>query len=209
MGELANYSIETDQLVWLAFKDGHSLRVPFGLLPRYLTPRDLQKVRRAMKLRRDFFRHNMPTALLAFLAVGLVMLVAAGGQLLALLGRRTTLGSPAPHTEIVRNVNSPASSPSPAPLPATGPVVTVVRHRTAARSKPMPTLPPVSLSAVVGTEAVLVTPIPTVPVPSPEPSPSPSPAPSPSPTPDATEPPAGQVLGDSTGPGDGSEAPTK
>jgi hypothetical protein len=201
MGELANYSIETDQLVWLAFKDGHSLRVPVAQLARYLAPRDLQKVRKAMNLRKDFFRQNMPKALVAVVAFGLITLVVAGQQVLALLGRRSTptLASPT-HTEIVRNITPQSPEPSPAPSPATSPVAAVVARRTAARAKPVPTLPPAASSAVAGATAVLVTPIPAAPTASPAPSPAASPSPSPSPSPTPSTPPAGQVLGDSTGP---------
>lgn len=204
MGELANYSIETDQLVWLAFKNGQSLRVPVGQLPRYLTPRDLQKVRRAMKLRRDFFRHNMPPALLMLLVLGLVGMVAAGGQVLALMSRRSAPEPPAPsRSEIVRNVNFATPVLSPAPQPAANRVVAVTRHQTTAvRAKPASVSAPVSPAPPASTAAVpapVVLPTPSVSLPAPTPIPSPTPVPQPSPTPQPVEPP-GQVLGDSTGP---------
>ena len=215
MGELSNYSIETDQLIWLVFKDGHSLRVPVGQLSRYLVPKDLQKVRRAMKLRRDFFRQNMPKALLLLLVFGLVAAAAVTTTTVAWLARRQTPLPTAPNeTEIVRNV-TPQSSPSPVPSPAAGsPVATVARQRTTTQvekpAKPSSKVAtksggsPVSASlnagsgtkidggAHIGVDTVIPTPTP-VPTPSPDPTPSPSPTPVPTP-------PVGQVLGDSTGP---------
>src|SRR5882724_13587912 len=94
MGELSNYSIENDQLGWLVFKDGHSLRVPVGQLSRYLVPKDLKKVRRAMELRRDFFRQNMPKAFLLLLAFGLIAAVTASTTAVAWVSRHHT-GLPA------------------------------------------------------------------------------------------------------------------
>jgi hypothetical protein len=213
MGELANYSIETDHLIWLSFKDGHSVRVPVGLLPNYLSPRDLQKVRRAIKLRRDFFRHNMPPTLLILFAVGLLTVVAAGTQTVALLMRRSAPYMPViPHTEIVRNTGIPTHATLPDPSPPASPAATPAATPVATAPKPPATTSRAKPSAESTKPAVaarLSTPKPVAntsnvltpePVVSPEPTPTPSPQPSPTPTPPAPQAGPGQVLGDSTGP---------
>lgn len=202
MSELANYSIETDHLVWLAFKDGNSLRVPVGQLPEYLTPRDLQRVRRAMKLRRDFFRHNMPPALLVLLVIGVIGLMAVGGQVaLALLNREKEIPATVPPTEIVRNTAPPLSEqPLPVPSPAVDTVATVNKPSRASRTRPASSVRSVVVPAATPQalleDAPLI--VPALPQPSPEPIlPSPQPSPLPEPTPLPTPPP-GDVLGDST-----------
>src|SRR5471030_2034291 len=116
MGELVNYSIETDQLIWLAFKDGRNFRVPIRQLSSHLAPHDLQKVRRAMKLRRDFFRYNMPKAFIFILAASILVAITAGSQVLAMLTRRTTpIPRTFPQTEIVREIAPSSTGPVPAP----------------------------------------------------------------------------------------------
>ncbi|HVQ44488.1 MAG TPA: hypothetical protein VMT30_05985 [Candidatus Saccharimonadia bacterium] len=196
MSELANYSIETDQLIWLAFKDGQSVRVPIGQLPRYLTPRDLQRIRRAMKLRRDFFRHHMPPALIALLVLGLALAVFAGQQTVAFIWNRTHAApAPAPTTEIVRTLTPTGASPSPVPAaPASPPAGRVAaaatRRPAAAKPKAVPKLPAVTAKAAGVAVAVTPLAVPELPLPSPEPTVLPSP--------DPTPPPGGEVLGDST-----------
>jgi hypothetical protein len=208
MSELSNYSIETDHLVWLSFKDGKNLRVPVGQLPRYLTPRDLQKVRRAMRLRRDFMRHHMPGTLIAVIGVGLLLAVLAGEQTVAYFWRHNHVDPESVQpTEIVRNIplnSSPYVAPSPVTTPAGQPVAAVTRP-TAARVKPVPTPP--RANSKLKLPAVAVTPISLPGVPSPTPLPDVTPNPTPAlPTP--TPPPnAGQVLGDSTSPGDPAPTP--
>ena len=199
MSELANYSIETDHLVWLSFKDGRSFRVPVGQLPRYLTPRDLIKVRRAMNLRHDFFRQHMPRTLVAFATVGVLAIVAGSGQVLAGLWHQPKPVAPdnPRQTEIVRNLSQPSSRPSAVPSPASGSVVAAPKPHAAARVRPVASIKPVA-PAILSSPSALVTPIATPPISSPAPSPTPDPSPSPVPSP---TPPAGQVLGDSTEPG--------
>ncbi len=105
MGELANYSIETDHTVLLSFKDGKSLRVPFSQLAHYLRPTDLERVRSAIKLRRDFIRRHMPKALIALVAVGLLALFVGGSRVMAALWGQPEQPPDAP-TQV--NPNSPA-----------------------------------------------------------------------------------------------------
>ncbi len=211
MGELANYSIETDQLIWLAFKDGRNLRVPVASLSKYLSPRDLQKVRRAMNLRQDFLRHNMPKTLVAVLAFGLLALMVAGTQVIARLDHGAGSASPAlPGSQIVRSAPSSSSEPSPVPSPASN-TATSLTHQPATPAKvKTAVVTHTVVSRPAATPATTVTgPIadntatqPPAATPAPSPTPAPTPDPSPAPTP-----PAGQVLGDSTGP-DPSPTPT-
>ena len=199
MSELANYSIETDSLILLAFKDGKSLRVPVGQLPHYLAPRDLQRVRRAIQLRRDFFRQHMPRTLIIVLALGALAFAATGSVAIAYLVDRWSAPDPTPSkTEIVRNVGEATANPPPAPAVAGGAAAAPSPRAVASHVRPAPTPKP-ARSAGVTRPAVAVTPyaepgaVVTAPTPTPEPSPEPTPLPSP-------EPPSGQVLGDSTGP---------
>lgn len=201
MSELANYSIETDRLIFLAFQDGSSLRVPVSQLPRYLTARDLQKVRRAIKLRRDFFRQHMPRALVVVAVLGALSLLATGTAVVAWLMQRDDEipAQPNNHTEVARTIDdsSPAASSG---LGSPAPATPSAKPKVAAKTKPVTT--PKS-SKLATKPAVAVTPIA-----GPEPTPGET-------TPEATPPavlptpepaPQGQVLGESTGP-DG-QAPT-
>ncbi len=213
MGELTNYSIETDQLVWLSFKSGQNLRVTVGQLPHYLSPHDLKRVRRAIKLRRDFFRNHMPKTLIILLALGLTALAVTTGQVLAAMWHAQQGPEPAGQTEIVRNALPAEDSPSPAPTStptAVAPVAGSVA-RTAAQAEAVPKLkaPARKLTA----PSVSVTPLPapggdsaalTAPTPAATPTPI---VPTPTPIAEApdTNPNNGEVLGDSTGP-DGSSA---
>jgi hypothetical protein len=204
MSELANYSIETDQSVWLSFKDGHNLRVSVNQLPRYLSPHDLQKVRRAMKLRRDFIRHHMPKTLAIAAVLGLTALAVSSGQMLAAFWQEHEQLEPTPQQrEIVRNLLPAGPDPLPAPSPAAAPMGRVAGFNTARHEassiKPVPTLTPVS-KRVVKT-AVSVTPIsrPGIDAGMAAPSPTPIPAATPVATP-APTPQPGAVLGQATGP---------
>jgi hypothetical protein len=92
MSHLENFSIETDNVVLLQFKDGQTKRVAVWQLSRHLLARDLQRVRAAMKLRQDFLRDHMPkSGLIITLAAGLVAVAWGGGAFTSEL-----LRSPAP-----------------------------------------------------------------------------------------------------------------
>jgi len=115
MSELANYSIETDHIVLLAFHDGRRLRVPVGQLAHHLAPPDLEKVRSALKLRRDFIRRHMPKVVLALAAAGgLVAALTVGGHAVANYWQRTHPVQPAPgNTGLVRSETLPHPAPTP------------------------------------------------------------------------------------------------
>jgi len=231
MGELENYSIETDQTVLLAFRDGTKRRVSVDRLPVYLEPRDLAKVRAALRLRRDFIRRHMPKTALVLAAGGLVALFAVSGRLVAtVLQSNPGATSDPDRTAIVRSAplpepsEPPASVPSgtPQPVAAATPAPklrvhnTVAKHRSLVQRVIAKLIQPSSLA----TPAALPSPPPTdppiqSPTPTPTPLPSSSPAPiadnnppanQPAPTP-APDPNQGEVLGDSTGPGDTPQIP--
>jgi hypothetical protein len=216
MHDLANYSIETDQSVWLSFKDGHTLRVGVGQLPRYLTPHDLQKVRRTMKLRRDFIKHHMPKTMAIALVLGLTALAVTSGQILASLWNEQH-SSPIdiPKPEIVRHL-LPGDDPHPTPEIQSAPAVLADSdkpdkkqdaNRAAAKTKPVPTIKPAA-SRGTTRPSVIVTPIAPPdtghgiePTPLPEVTPEPTPVPTPTPEPRANDT-NGQVGGACTGPTD-------
>lgn len=199
MSELSTYSIETDQLVFLAFKDGHSLRVSVAQLPRHLSPHDLAKVRRAIRLRRDFFRQNMPRVLV----IGLAVLLAAAvmtttAPALAHWWHPRTMPQSGPRTEtkFVRSALPQSDLPSAVPTSPGRPVARATDHD--ADDGQVPALPPRRLpvpARVAGQPSPVVTPtivaqadVPALPVnslPAPVPqAPSPAgPSPAPVPTP--------------------------
>jgi hypothetical protein len=224
MRELDNYSIETDHTVLLSFKDGRSIRVPIDQLANYLAQSDLRRVQASMKLRQDFVRQHMPKVALALAAGGFLALFMAGGRSVAhLLQSPSPAESTPPSTGIVRSLDpppTPSLSPVPQPAPgSTGLTANPLKAKRLAKRRP----PAVRVAAHITalptptTLGGLITELPTNPVsimPAPaagndpglvvtpdQPSATPSPSPEvPSPSPRVS--PAGQVLGDSTGPGD-------
>ncbi|MDB5178525.1 MAG: hypothetical protein JWN01_468 [Patescibacteria group bacterium] len=208
MSELANYSIETDQTVLLSFTDGRRLRVPMDQLRRYLAPHDLQKITSAIKLRQEFLRRHMPRAVIILIVGGVMALLFAGGRAVAHLWRPPWSVAPAPASStVVRSLNPPSPTLSPAPAPsaegsttvAAAPLKPALRPRRPVANrpalKPAPLIPPVVSNALpVPSPLPLPIVLPDAPVPTPNvglPAPSPLPVPTP---------PAGQVLGDATGP---------
>jgi hypothetical protein len=200
MSQLSNYSVETDQLILLSFEDGRSLRVPISQLPKYLKGRDLQRVRRAINMRRAFFRQNMPPTIIVLIATLVVAALAAAGEhtLAAIFSGASSPGSQlpgavhmvqsAPATSLVITVQTQPALASPAKKLArkiAAPAASVISAQL-----PVPTLAPAeiikSLPAVSVTPSV--TPADTLrePLRGVQPSPSPSPTPlaaSPSPSP--------------------------
>ena len=82
--KLLNYSIETDQLVLLEFSDGQNLRVSFDQVEDYLTGSDLIKVKKAIKIRQEFFKHNnLPGTLVVMAVLSLGVFVALDYQRVA------------------------------------------------------------------------------------------------------------------------------
>jgi hypothetical protein len=223
MRELDNYSIETDHTVLLAFKDGRTIRVPIGQLAHHLTPADLKRIQAAMKLRRDFVRQHMPKVALALAAGGFLALFMAGGRTVAhLLQPPTPVESTPPSTSIVRSLDpppTPSLSPAPQPTPG-GTTVTANPSKAKRLAKRRPATARIAAHTTVlpapTTLGGLLTGLPANPVallPAPpignssgpaltpdQPSTTPSPSPE-APAPSPSTPPAGQVLGDSTGPG--------
>src|SRR6266705_3268680 len=106
MGDLENYSIETDQTVLLSFRGGRKLRVRSDRLARYLRPRDLIVVRRALRLRRDFLSLHMPKTAALLLAAGLVAALMIGTRAVARLFLHQDPAGPS-HTSIVRSQMQP------------------------------------------------------------------------------------------------------
>ncbi len=214
MSELANYSIETDHIVLLSFKDGRSIRVQMAQLHRHLAPGDLAKIRSAIKLRRDFIRLHMPKAALVLVAGGLLALILTGSRVVASLlshPRPAPVQPPGvPH--IARSILLPTPSVSPTPqiLAQKEATARAPKRRSVARTaKPRPAAASVPTALAQPVTALLLTPSP-LPLPLPDPSaaPVPTPSPTPQPSPPADQPPVsdpppqGQVLGDSTGPDD-------
>jgi hypothetical protein len=124
MSQLSNYSVETDQLILLSFEDGRSLRVPISQLPKYLKGRDLQRVRRAINMRRAFFRQNMPPTIIVLIATLVVAALAAAGEhtLAAIFSGASSPGSQLPGA--VHMVQS---------APATSLVITVSAQNSCSR----------------------------------------------------------------------------
>jgi hypothetical protein len=139
MSELANYSIETDQLVWLQFKGGESFRVPLDRLDDYLSPKDLRRVHRTIKLRRDFLRQHFPRTLVAVAAAGLAAFAIYDGSNVAGLWVHAHPATPLPAHE--QGARSIISTPA-APAAATATTATMVPTAT-----PQPTAKPAVLSS--------------------------------------------------------------
>ena len=75
MSALASYSIESDELVLLHFKDGSHRRVGQGELAELLLQDDLAQVRRGFQKRAAFVNASLPTWARTFvLAVGTIAL---------------------------------------------------------------------------------------------------------------------------------------
>jgi hypothetical protein len=203
MSELANYSIETDHTVLLAFKDGRHLRVPISQLAHYLMPPDLAKVRAAIKLRKEFIRRHMPKVALVFVAGGLIALMITGGQVVAnLISPPGPVPPPPDHSTIVRNQIVPTPATTTTPQPAVEGDATVA----AATAKPKHkfTIRQLFTQGAAHSQAAPPIPTPQV-VPSPAVTPNPvadnnEPQNSPAPEPTPQIPDQGQVLGSCTSP---------
>jgi hypothetical protein len=199
MSELANYSIETDHTVLLSFKDGRRLRVPVGQLDHHLAESDLDRVRKSLKLRRDFIHRHMPRVALVVAATGLIGILTVGTKAVAQLINPPQPKSAPEETGVVRNqiMQSPAASPMPSPAVKGASSVAVStpapskKKRKAAPKIALPFKTP-KLTPTNSTPAPIATPNPVAGnnVPSPTPLPAPQ------------IPNQGDVLGDSTGPVD-------
>ncbi len=72
--ELTNYTVESNSLVTLAFKNGTSKRVRVAQLSRYVLPEDAAKIQQALDLRKNFFK-DLPKWAKAFAIPMAVILV--------------------------------------------------------------------------------------------------------------------------------------
>jgi hypothetical protein len=195
MKELATYSIETDHVVLLAFRDGERRRVGVKKLAKYLGPADLAQVEAALHLRHSFIKSHMPKMVLTMAAGGLVALLAITGRPLAnLWAPETDAPQTPPGTAVVRSLAEPTPSPVPtSPVPTVSPPATLQpipkpRLQIAQNSKPKPkkARPARGVASQVAPSVVVALPV------------SPT-------TPDLSQahpilPNLGQVLGESTGP---------
>jgi cytoskeletal protein RodZ len=225
MSELANYSIETDHIVLLAFRDGRRLRVPVGQLAHHLSPPDLEKVRAALKLRRDFIRRHMPKVVLALAAAGgLIAALAVGGHAVAGLWQKSHPVNPSPtNTGLVRSESLPHPAPTPSMQTTTVAANSAAAATTSAGTSTNTTISRTTLvthqSSPQINQTVSKT-VKNVPVSASLPSPTPSPTPAQTPGPQVAQnppppspvptPPSGSVLGcaTDTDPSCGSTAPS-
>jgi len=72
---LDNYSIESDNTVYLSFSDGTETRTSFDKLCDLLGAEDQQKVQRGMNLRKNYFRRNLGSVA-KYLAIASILLLA-------------------------------------------------------------------------------------------------------------------------------------
>ncbi|HEY2004028.1 MAG TPA: hypothetical protein VGH44_02840 [Candidatus Saccharimonadia bacterium] len=202
MSELVNYSIETDKIVLLSFKDGRSLRVPFNHLSNYLRGTDLEKVKKTINLRRHFLRIHMPRFFIILAAIGgAVALLSVGSKTVAsLLGHQPAPQHTVNHTGIARSqlVPSPGLSPAAAQPAQRDMRLTAIKRVAQPKASSVQTTTTPVPAPPASTPMPLASPMP-MPMPTPSPAVTPSPTPSPSPTPTIQPAPAkSQVLGDST-----------
>jgi len=69
---LADFRIESDQVVCLTFTNGCSYRVDAKDLDRFLSRQDLRRVQRALQLRRQFMQRISPPTALVLVLVAIV-----------------------------------------------------------------------------------------------------------------------------------------
>jgi hypothetical protein len=146
--KLLNYSLETDQLVWLEFSDGRNLRVAFDQVGDHLTGPDLVKVQRAIKLRQDFFRQNLPGTMVLLAVVGLSVFIGMDYKNLSgiVSGGRPVASPPVEKSAPAQVIQT--TSPSPAPPESVSPAAASVPSA-APESKPVhPATPVTAVPAV-------------------------------------------------------------
>ena len=72
MSALANYSIETDSMVLLQFRDGSHLRVELAKIGTILTPAEAEQVNKSVALRTRFIEASLPVwARMVLMTIGL------------------------------------------------------------------------------------------------------------------------------------------
>lgn len=132
MSKLANFSVETDRVVLLQFRDGRERRVLVSRLAEYLGSADLARVSAAVKLRQSFLKDHMPRlggwAMLAGAATA-AFLLAGGGATVAQLVRPAVSVAPVP---------SPAGSGAVPVAPGSTGAPSYLRDGVAAQPSVMP-----------------------------------------------------------------------
>lgn len=118
--KLLNYSIETDQLVLLEFSDGKTLRVGFDQVEDYLTGTDLIKVKKAIKIRQDFFKHNnLPGTLVVMAVLSLGVFVALDYDRVAeIINGSRPVASPSEEPVAAAVILTPSPTPTTTPAPS-------------------------------------------------------------------------------------------
>ncbi|HSX02010.1 MAG TPA: hypothetical protein VLI05_01705 [Candidatus Saccharimonadia bacterium] len=114
---LANFSVETDELVLLEFSDGQERRVRVRHLGQVLASADLKRVNAALKLRHDFLKTHLPKASLAVVLVGglLALLLTNQRAVARLMSPDGLPGATVSHDEIAGAVAPRVLPESPAP----------------------------------------------------------------------------------------------
>jgi hypothetical protein len=74
MQKMSDFSIETDDTVLVSFQDGSQQRLAVKQLARLLRPMDASRIRRALKLRRNFLRQHMPRMIVGGVVAGALLL---------------------------------------------------------------------------------------------------------------------------------------
>ena len=117
MHELATFSIETDTVVLLRFKNGRSRRVPAVDVASYVYRADAEKIKAAYRLRSQFIDTHMPKMrIILVLALGagiLGLTVVTGGKALAGLfhgAQSSPQATPQPDG-IARSIVEPSPTP--------------------------------------------------------------------------------------------------
>jgi hypothetical protein len=134
MQELDDFSIETDNIILLQYKDGARQRVQVKELSQHLSKRDLQKVNAALKLRRSFIKTHMPRmgALLVMTGLLAAVMITGGPVVSHWLVRP---GAP-------QSVTAPGDTVKAGSLAAPSPVSTPPANETAApAATPLATTP--------------------------------------------------------------------
>ena len=118
MRKLATYSIETDHTVRLDFVDGQRMRVPVAKLSMYLHAPDLQRVERAVKIRRQFILRHMPKVIVGVAMAGLVTALFVAPRSVNRLLAPTQ--APAPESQQSAAARAVALTPTPTPTSHAG-----------------------------------------------------------------------------------------
>jgi hypothetical protein len=145
---LADFRIESDRVVYLAFADGRSYRVSPGDLDRFLKEEDLHRVRRALRVRRQFMRRILPPTALILVVAGII---GVGRYDMYQVSQTWLAPAPAAQQHQIQKAVAPVpTSPAPVSKPASSGVPTQTSSFNAPMAgpttKPQPLTTSVSLS---------------------------------------------------------------